>query len=191
MRLAFTIDPRQRNTQATVPICGAVAVLVGLAALGACTRGGRDSASRITSASAVAIRDSSAPAVGDKVPEMEACALLERGDVIRIFGPLRDEAKPDRGLRGEKDCRWRNEEGQWLKASLYDARRWELEKGIVSEMHPRPLANAGDEAFSVKEGTDSVVHVRKGGAIIEVSCSCAIEKSEALARMAATRLSEK
>jgi hypothetical protein len=173
MRTTFSIVPHPR---------GAAAVLLVLAALAACSRAASAPAasSRVASASVAAAED--------KIPDIEACTLLDRGDVVRIFGPLRDEAKPDRGLRGEKDCRWRNEEGQWLKASLYGASRWELEKGIVSEMHPRPLANAGDEGFSVKQGTDSVVHVRKGGAIIEVSCSCGIEKAESLARMAAARL---
>jgi hypothetical protein len=166
---------------------------VAVAALVACNRAAPApaSASRVAPASVVENKDSSASAAEDTVPDIEACALLDRVDVIRIFGPLRDAAKPDRGLRGERDCRWHNEEGQWLKASLYGASRWELEKAIVSEMHPKPLANAGDEAFSVKQGTDSVVHVRKGGAVIEVSCSCGIEKSESLARMAIARLYER
>jgi hypothetical protein len=172
MRTVFSIVPHAR---------GAAAVLLVLAALAACSR------APVTVASSRVASASIAPAE-DKVPDVEVCTLLDRADIVRIFGPLRDEAKPDRGLRGENDCRWRNEEGQWLKASLYGASRWELEKGIVSEMHPTPLANAGDEAFSVKQGTDSVVHVRKGGAVIEVSCSCGIEKSESLARMAAARL---
>ncbi|HXH90185.1 MAG TPA: hypothetical protein VNN25_01295 [Thermoanaerobaculia bacterium] len=189
MRQAFSIDQRRGNARAIVTTRRA-AVLVALVALGACNRVAPSaaSASRVASTSVVENNDSSAPAFEDKVPDIEACALLDRVDVIRIFGPLRDEAKLDRGLRGERDCRWHNEEGQWLKASLYGASRWELEKAIVSEMHPRAIANAGDEAFSVKQGTDSVVHVRKGGAVIEVSCSCGIEKSESLARIAAARL---
>jgi hypothetical protein len=165
----------ERSLMKTVYI---IAVLISVCA---CGRGERP-------ASVVESKVTSEPAIEDKVPDIEACVLLDRGDVIRIFGALRDEAKPDRGLRGEKDCRWRNEQGQWLKTSLYGAGRWDLEKAIVSEMHPKPLANAGDEAFSVKQGTDSVVHVRKGGAVIEVSCSCGIEKSESLARMAAAKL---
>jgi hypothetical protein len=188
MRSAFTIMERQKATgRATGRRAGVV--LAALVALGACNRAAPAPASAGVASAAVAeTRDTGAPVPEDRVPDIEACALLERADVVRIFGPLRDEAKPDRGLRGEKDCRWRNEEGQWLKASLYGASRWELEKGIVSEMHPRPLANAGDEAFSVKQGTDSVVHIRKGGAVIEVSCSCGLEKSETLARLAAGRL---
>src|SRR5436309_3157187 len=158
MRTTFSIVPHLR---------GAAAVLLVIAALAACRR------APVTVASS-SVASASVAAAEDKIPDIEACTLLDRNDVVRIFGPLRDEAKPHRGLRGEKDCRWRNEEGQWLKASLYGASRWELEKAIVSEMHPKPLANAGDEAFSVKQGTDSVVHVRKGGAVIEVSCSCDI-----------------
>jgi len=189
MRSPFSIM-EGHETAWRVTIRRAGAVLAALVALGACNRATPKpaSAGRVVSAAVAETRDPGASAPEDKVPDIEACALLERGDVVRIFGPLRDEAKPDRGLRGEKDCRWRNEEGQWLKASLYGASRWELEKGIVSEMHPRPLANAGDEAFSVKQGTDSVVHIRKGGAVIEVSCSCRLEKTETLARLAAARL---
>jgi len=125
----------------TVRIVVVMAVLV---AVSACRGGERHT-------SVVESKVASESAIEEKVPDIEACALLDRADVVRIFGPLRDEAKPDRGLRGEKDCRWRNEQGQWLKASLYGASRWELEKSIVSEMHPIPLANAGDEAFSVTQ----------------------------------------
>ncbi len=180
-------DRYQKNARVRASIQGAPFVFIAFIALVSCNRAAPapDSARTIASASVAENKDA---AVEDKIPDIEACALLDRADVIRIFGPLRDEPKSDRGLRGERDCRWRNEEGQWLKASLYGASRWELEKGIVSEMHPRPLAGAGDEAFSVKQGTDSVVHVRKGGAVIEVSCSCGLEKSESLARMAAARL---
>ena len=183
-------DLCRERARANIAIRRGAAILVAAVALVACNRTAPSAASvsKVASASVVENKDSSASAAEDKVPDIEACALLDRVDVIQIFGPLRDEAKPDRGLRGERDCRWHNEQGQWLKASLYGASRWELEKAIVSEMHPRAVANAGDEAFSVKQGTDSVVHVRKGGAVIEVSCSCGIEKSESLARIAAARL---
>jgi hypothetical protein len=179
------VDRYQKNARVRVAI--APLLLVAAIAVTACNRAAPAHSPARTMASASAVENKDA-AVEDKVPDIEACALLDRADVIRIFGPLRDEPESDRGFRGERDCRWRNEAGQWLKASLYGASRWELEKGIVSEMHPQTLVGAGDEAFSVKQGTDSVVHVRKGGAVIEVSCSCGLEKSESLARMAAARL---
>jgi hypothetical protein len=114
----------------------------------------------------------------------DACALLSRADVEPIFGSLKNDPKSDTGLRHEKECRYQNVDGQWLKVSLYGADRWGLEKGIVSEMHPAPISSLGDEAFSVKQGTDSVVYVRKGDGVLEVSCSCGLQKALAMARKA-------
>lgn len=189
MRSAFTIvQHRKESARDDFPLHGAAAILIALAALAACNRDAPGKGGGARTASASVVENSNAPAAEERGTGIEACTLLDRGDVSRIFGPLRDEPKPDRGLRGENDCRWHNEEGQWLKASLYSASRWQLEKAIVSEMYPRPVAGAGDEAFSVRQGTDNVVHVRKGEAVIEVSCSCGIEKTESLARMAAARL---
>jgi hypothetical protein len=127
---------------------------------------------------------SPAPPLGD----IDSCSLIARADLEPIFGALKVAGRSDRGLRGEHDCRFTNTEGQWLKLSVYSADRWELEKGIVSEQHPESLASIGDEAFRVKQGTDSVVYVRKGTAILETSCSCGLAKAEQVARRAITHM---
>ena len=119
-----------------------------------------------------------APAVSD------ACSLVARSDVESIFGELKGPPKSGTGLRNEKECRYQNLDGKWLETSVFSADRWDLEKGIVSEMHPAPLPNLGDEAFSVKQGTDSVVYVRKGASILEVSCSCGMQQTTAIASKA-------
>ena len=116
------------------------------------------------------------------------CSMLSKADVQAIFGELKGPPRPDTGLRGESDCRYFNLDGQWLKTSVYGADRWDLERGITSEQHQTAVANLGDEAFSAKPGNDSVIYVRKGQAMVEVSCSCGMEKTRQLAAKAAAHL---
>lgn len=116
------------------------------------------------------------------------CSMLTKAEVQPIFGELKGDPKPDTGLRGESDCRYFNLDGQWLKTSVYGADRWSLEKGITSEQQQTDIPNLGDEAFSAKPGRDSVVYVRKGQAMVEVSCSCGMEKTRQLATKAAAHL---
>ena len=108
---------------------------------------------------------------------VSSCSLLSKADVASLIGELKEEPKPDTGLRGEKDCRYFSLEGHWLKTSFYTADRWELEKGITSEQHQTPLPNLGDEAFSAKPGRDSIVYVRVRDVMLEISCSCGMENT--------------
>lgn len=119
---------------------------------------------------------------------VDACALLTRPEIESLFGSLKTAPKSDEGLRHERECRYQNLDGQWLESSLYSADRWGLEKGIVSEQHPTPVIALGDEAFSVKVGADSRVYVRIGNEILEMSCSCGLSKTTALATIAVKRV---
>src|SRR5258708_3109478 len=146
------------------------------ALLAACGRA--ESTQEASAATTVAsARPSSTRAhVVSSVPDVDACSLIAGGELGAIFGTLKGAGRSDRGLRGEHDCRFTNIEGQWLKFSVYGADRWELEKDIVSELHPATISSLGEEAFRVKQGTtDSVVYVRKGNAILETSCSCGLD----------------
>ena len=125
---------------------------------------------------------SKAAPAATKQRNIEPCSVLVRTDVEWIFGALKGDPKASEGLSHE-ECRYENLDGQWLKTSVYGADRWELQKGITSEQHPTALS-LGDEAFAVKPGTDSVVYVRKGDAVVEVSCSCGMEKTQKLAAKA-------
>jgi hypothetical protein len=122
-----------------------------------------------------------------KTPDVDACAVLTREELEPVFGQLKDAPTHDTGLSREKLCKYTNVEGNWLQTSLYGSDRWNLQKGTYSEMNPKSLA-IGDEAFSIKRGTDSVVFVRKGGGVVEISCSCDLTKAEALAVKAATKI---
>jgi len=119
----------------------------------------------------------SAPAA----PIADACSLVPRPEVESIFGSLKGDPKSGTGLRNERECRYQNLDGQWLETSVFSADRWDLEKGIVSEMHPTSIPSLGDDAFSVKQGTDSVVYIRKGASMLEVSCSCDMQKTKTIA----------
>jgi hypothetical protein len=121
-----------------------------------------------------------APEVAGATPAVDACAVLSRETVVKLFGPLKEGPTNDTGLSKEKLCKYTNEEGSWLQVSLYGTDRWEMQKNLLPNP-PTPIAALGDEAFSIKRGTDSVVFVRKGGGVLEVSCSCDRSKAEALA----------
>ena len=130
-------------------------------------------------------RNASTEAVAAPAPIIaDACTLVSRADVETIFGSLKGGPKSGTGLRNEKECRYQNLDGKWLETSVFGVERWDLERGIVSEMHPAPIPNLGDDAFSVKQGTDSVVYVRKGASILEVSCSCDMQKTTSIATKA-------
>jgi len=118
----------------------------------------------------------------------DACAVLTRSEVEATFGALKGEPLRDTGIRNEKLCTYSNTAGSWLRMSLYGADRWATEKGTTSEGKQKQLSGLGDAAFSIKRGTDSVVYVRKGGGVLELSCSCDLAKAEALARKAAPRI---
>ena len=173
------------------PVMPAIALAVtAMLVLSGCTRI-EPAAASPAAATSTTPRAASAPIAAEpesRTPVVEACALLSRAEVESIFGTLKSNPKSETGLRREKECRYQNTDGQWLRASLYGADRWELERGIVSEMHPAPISGLGDEAFSVKQGTDSVVYVRKGGGILEVSCSCGLQKAQAIATRAVTKI---
>jgi hypothetical protein len=135
----------------------------------------------------------SAPATQDaepesKTPAIDACAVLTREELEPVFGPLKDAPAHDTGLSNEKLCKYSNTTGSWLQTSLYGSDRWNLQKGTYSEMNPKALSSLGDEAFSVKRGSDSIVFVHKAGGVVEISCSCDLSKAEALAAKAVTKI---
>ncbi|HEX7137166.1 MAG TPA: DUF3558 family protein [Vicinamibacterales bacterium] len=158
------------------------------ALLAACSR--TEPTQEVSAATTVpSTRSSSArPHVVSSVPDVDACSLITRAELEPIFGTLKGDGRNDHGLRGERDCRFTNTEGQWLKLSVYGSERWDLEKDIVSELHPAAISSLGEEAFRVKQGTDSVVYVRKRNAILETSCSCGLDEAEQTARRAITRM---
>jgi len=161
------------------------------AAMAGCTdQRAEQGAAVLTTPTASSAPSASAPATPPAARPLPAdvCGLLARGTVESIFGVLRGDARSDIGLRGEKQCRYQNLTGQWLTESVYGADRWELEKGIVSELHPATIAGIGDEAFSVKQGTDHVAYVRRGDGVLEVRCSCDAATVQSIAKLAATQL---
>jgi hypothetical protein len=165
------------------------AIAIALLLLAAC--GAKEAPVTTSSASAAATTPATAPEPApepeSRMPAIDACAVLTAGELKSGFGELKEGPTADVGLSKEKLCKYTNMEGNWLQTSLYGSDRWELQKGITSEMHPKALS-LGDEAFSVKRGTDSVAFVRKGGGVLEVSCSCDLTKAEALAAKGAARL---
>lgn len=120
--------------------------------------------------------------------EIDACTLVPAAEVQKILGELREPPKPDTGLQREKQCNYTTLDGAWLKASVYSAERWGLQKGIVSEMNPSPLPALGEEAFSVKRGTTTEVYVRGGKWMLEVSSTVGAEQTKQFAAAAVKQL---
>ena len=142
-------------------------------------------------AAAIETSAAEAPAAAEpesSIPSIDACAVLTRDEIEPVFGTLKEGPTADSGLSKEKLCKYSNMDGSWLQTSLYGSDRWGLQKGTYSEMDPKPMPGLGDEAFSVKRGTDSLVFVRKGGGVVEISCSCDRVKAETLAAKAATKI---
>jgi len=118
----------------------------------------------------------------------DPCALLTTTQLESTFGKLKGPAKPDVGVQKEKECRYENEDGNFLVLRIYSADRWGMQKGINSESNPTVLAGLGEEAFMVKKGTDKEIYIRKGAWILEIDSSADSEKVKALAPLAAARL---
>src|SRR5258708_5446287 len=103
----------------------ALAVISFTVLLAACSR-----AESTQEASAATIARSTRPSTArahivSTVPDVDSCSLITRGELETAFGTLKADGRSDRGLRGERDCRFTNTEGQWLKLSVYGADRWE------------------------------------------------------------------
>lgn len=125
-------------------------------------------------------------AAPDEAPD--PCALVSKAEVEKIIGELKEAPKADTGLQKEKVCDYTTMTGAWLKVSLYSSERWGMQKGIVSEMNPTPLAALGEEAFTVKRGTTNEVYVRKGKLILEVSSTVGAELTKKFAESAVKQL---
>jgi hypothetical protein len=139
---------------------------------------------------AVGLSGHALTAEADTPATLDPCALVAKVEVEKIIGELREAPKPDRGLQQEKECNYTNNDGAWLKVSIYSSQRWGMQKGIVSEMNPAPFSGLGEEAFTVKRGTTCEVYVRQGKWILEVSSTVGAERTQQFAQIAATRLAD-
>ena len=84
----------------------------------------------------------------------DPCALLTSAQLESIFGKLKSPPKPEVGVQKEKECRYENQDGNFLVLRIYSSERWGMQKGINSENSPTNLPGLGEEAFMVKKGTD-------------------------------------
>jgi hypothetical protein len=119
---------------------------------------------------------------------IDACALVTRAEAAALLGGLRRDPVPQTGYQQERECHYVSERGAQLSVSVYTADRWDLQKGIVSEMSPVAVPGLGDEAFAVRRGTYAEVYVRKGALLLEVRGSAGMEVSRGMAAKAAGRL---
>ena len=129
-----------------------------------------------------------APLVLRAADSPDPCSLLTASQIESTFGKLKGAPKPDVGLQKERECRYENEDGNFLVLRLYSSDRWGLKKGMNSENNPTELPGLGDEAFLVKHGTDKEIYIRKKDWILEIDSSADSEKVKALAGPAAAKL---
>ena len=120
--------------------------------------------------------------------EPNPCALVSVAQLEATFGQLKGSAKPDVGLQKEKQCRYENDEGNFLVFRVYPAARWGMQKVINSENNPTALPGVGDEAFIVKKGTDKEIYILKKDWILELDSSVDSEKLKTIASAAAAKL---
>jgi len=133
------------------------------------------------------VEDPAAPS-GRLPSDVDACALVTRAEAAVLLGGLRRDPLPQTGYQQERECHYVSERGAQLSVSVYTADRWDLQKGIVSEMSPADVPGLGDEAFAVRRGTYAEVYVRKGALLLEVRGSAGMEVSRGMAAKAAGRL---
>jgi hypothetical protein len=136
----------------------------------------------------LALLAAATPSVCTAESAPDPCSLLTSTQLETTFGKLKGAPKPDVGLQKEKECHYLNEEGNSLVLRIYPVARWELAKGINSELNPLALSNLGEEAFLVNKGSDKEIYIRKKDWILEIDGSANLEKLKAVALLAAGRL---
>ena len=140
-------------------------------------------------ASAPAQADTGGLKTAAPADQIDPCAVVPKAELEPIFGEFKGAPEEKSGLRNERECHYSNMEGQWLTLSVFGGGddRWSLEKAVTNMNPQTPIAGLGDDAFTAKRGTDSLVYIRRGDSIFEVSCSCGADKALAVARKAAAR----
>jgi len=118
----------------------------------------------------------------------DPCSLLTTAQLESSFGKLKGAPKADVGIGKGKECRYENQEGNFLVLRIYSSSRWGMQKGINSENNPATLSDLGEEAFMVKKGSDKEIYIRKKDWILEIDSSADSEKVKALAAPAAAKL---
>ncbi|MEP7015413.1 MAG: hypothetical protein ABI925_08240 [Verrucomicrobiota bacterium] len=121
-----------------------------------------------------------------QTPDLDPCTLIDKEDLAKIFGEIKEGPKPKEGLMKEKECAWTNISGSWLSVSVYSSERWGLKKGSAN--NPVDVKGLGEEAFSDKRGTDAELYVRKGKSILEVRTSGGSEVARKAAETAIKKI---
>ena len=127
-------------------------------------------------------------AQAEDVKAPDACALITKAEIEKAFGELKEPPKADVGLQQEKECHFTNKNGNYVVLRLYTAERWDLQKGINSEMHPTAVPGLGEEAFYVSKSGNKEMFVRKGAWILEIDGSTDIDILKTIAATAIARV---
>jgi hypothetical protein len=117
---------------------------------------------------------------------VDPCMLIDKADVIKVLGDIKEGPKPKEGLMKEKQCEWTNMSGSWLSVGVYSSEQWGLKKGDAFNLVE--IKDLGDEAFSNKRGTDAELYVRKGKLMIEVRTSAGAEAARKTADIAVKKI---
>jgi hypothetical protein len=117
---------------------------------------------------------------------VDPCTLVDKSDVVKILGDIKEGPKPKEGLMKEKQCEWTNLSGSWLSLGVYSSEQWGLKKGDAFNLVE--IKGLGDEAFSNKRGTDAELYVRKGKLMIEVRTSAGAEAARKTADLAVKKI---
>jgi hypothetical protein len=117
---------------------------------------------------------------------VDPCALIEKADITKILGEIKEGPKPKEGLMKEKQCEWTNMSGSWLNVGVYSSGQWGLKKGDASNL--TEIKGLGEEAFSNKRGTDAELYVRKGKLMLEIRTSAGADAARKTADIAVKKI---
>lgn len=121
-----------------------------------------------------------------QTPEPDPCTLIDKAEVTKILGEIKEGPKPKEGLMKEKGCEWTNMSGSWLSVAVYSSEKWDLKKGSAN--NPVEIKGLGEAAFSDKRGTDAELYVQKGKSMLEVRTSAGAEVARKAAEAAFKRI---
>ena len=118
--------------------------------------------------------------------QVDPSAMIDKAEIVKIFGEIKEGPKPKEGLMKEKQCEWTNMSGSWLTIGVYSSEQWGLKKG--SGNNPADVKGLGEDAFTDKRGTDAEIYVRKGKLMLEVRTSGGSDVARKIAELTVPKL---
>jgi hypothetical protein len=175
-----------------ITISAAGFALCGLFAVTSCGGPANSSNDRRAASNPGNAAAASAPAAGaasgSKASEVDPCSLVTKAEAAEIMGEIKEGPAPDTGFQNDKICRYSNMSGSQLAVTVGGAERWEMEKSLTSANNQQEISGLGDEAYSIRRGTETEICIKKGGTVLKIRTTSGLDVARRAAEKAAARL---